>query len=80
MGLKAGAVGIATFAAMLLWPLRQLMQPHLRRMRPWLVPAWLALLALTLIQSYAVSGYAPYMLTLLVVLPGLGSAAGRAPR
>lgn len=80
VGLKAGAVGIAAFAAMLLWPLRQLMQPHLRRMRTWLIPAWLALLGLTLIQSYAVSGYAPYMLALLVVLPGLGSAAGRVRR
>jgi hypothetical protein len=77
VGLKAGAVGIAAFATMLLWPLRQLLQPHLRRLRAWFIPAWLALLGLTLIQSYAVSGYAPYMLTLLVVLPGLGSGAVR---
>jgi hypothetical protein len=80
VGLKAGAVGIAAFLAMMLWPLRQLMQPSRRRMRAWFVPAWLAILGLTLLQSFAVSGYAPFMLAMLVVLPGLGSAAGRRHR
>jgi hypothetical protein len=72
VGLKAGAIGIAAFAAMLLWPLRQMARPSSRRMRVWFVPAWVALLGLTLIQSYAVSGYAPFALSLLVVLPALG--------
>jgi hypothetical protein len=75
VGLKAGAIGIAAFATMMLWPLRQLMQPHRRRMRAWFFPAWLAILGLTLLQSFAVTGYAPFMLAALLVLPGLGSVA-----
>lgn len=80
VGLKAGALGIAAFGAMMLWPLRQLLQPHRRRMRAWYLPAWLALLGLTLLQSFAVSGYAPFVLAALVVLPGLGSTAGSRSR
>ena len=74
VGLKAGAVGIAAFAAMVLWPLRQLMATNLRRMRPWFVPAWLTILGLMLLQSFAVSGYAPAILAALIALPGLGGA------
>lgn len=71
VGLKAGTVGIAAFTAMILWPLRQLWAPGRRRMSGWFVPAWLALLGLMLLQSYAVSGYAPAALALLTVLPGI---------
>ena len=71
MGIKAGAVGIAAFAAMFLWPMRLVARRSLRRMRPWFVPAWLAILGLTLIQSFAVAGYAPLTLSLLLVLPAL---------
>ncbi len=77
IGLKAGAVGIATFAAMMLWPLWLMRKRELRRLRPWFVPAWLALLTLTLIESFAVSGYAPFTLSLLLVVPVLGSGRGR---
>jgi O-antigen ligase len=80
VGLKAGAIGIATFAAMMLWPLRQLMARRLRRLRGWFVPAWLALLGLMLLQSFAVSGYAPFVLATLLVLPGLRPAGMRAGR
>jgi len=73
VGLKAGAVGIAAFVAMFLWPLRLVGRRSLRRLRPWFVPAWLAILGLTLIQSFAVSGYAPFALSLLVVLPALST-------
>lgn len=73
VGLKAGAIGIAAFAAMVLWPLRLVIaRGHLRRMRTWYVPAWLAILGLMLIQSFAVSGYAPFTLAMLVMLPFLG--------
>ncbi len=78
VGLKAGAIGIAAFAAMMLWPLRQVMGRRLRRIRPWYVPAWLGILGLTMIQSFAVSGYAPFALALLVVIPGAATAAHRA--
>jgi hypothetical protein len=80
VGLKAGALGIAAFAAMVLWPLRQVMSPGLRRLRSWYAPAWLAILGLTLIQSFAVSGYAPYALSLIVVLPALGAGLARRSR
>ena len=35
----------------------------------WFAPAWLGVLGLTLIQSFAVSGYAPLTLSLLATLP-----------
>lgn len=73
VGLKAGVVGIAAFGAMLLWPLR--MAWTRRRLATWFIPAWLAVLGLTLIQSFAVSGYAPFTLSILLVLPVLGSRA-----
>ncbi len=75
VGLKAGAIGIAAFAAMMLWPLYAVWR-H-RRMRSWFVPAWLAVLGLMLIQSFAVSGYAPFALSLLVILPALGVRSER---
>ncbi len=78
IGLKAGAIGIAAFAAMVLWPLRVVTSRRpLRRMRAWYVPAWLSMVGLMLIQSFSVSGYAPIALSILVVLPvlGLGRAA-----
>ena len=80
VGLKAGALGVAAFAAMFLWPLRLALRRSLRRLQSWFVPAWLAILGLTLIQSFAVSGYAPFALSLLVVLPALGPRRRRGPR
>ncbi|MGQ0607591.1 MAG: hypothetical protein ACT4OQ_03900 [Chloroflexota bacterium] len=71
VGLKAGAVGVAAFAAMFLWAIRLALRRSLRRLQTWFVPAWLAILGLTLIQSFAVSGYAPFALSLLVILPAL---------
>jgi hypothetical protein len=70
VGLKAGAIGIAAFGAMVLWPLRQSFARHRSRFRTWFVPAWLALLGLMLLQSFAVSGYAPFVIALLLALPG----------
>lgn len=69
VGIKAGALGIAAFAAMLLWSLR-LAWPR-RRLRTWYLPAWLVIIGLGLTQSFAVSGYAPFVLSVLVVLPAL---------
>ncbi len=79
IGLKAGAIGIAAFTAMVLWPLRLVTGPNGRRMRAWFVPAWLGILGLTMIQSFAVSGYAPFALSLLLVLPVLGLPRRRSP-
>jgi hypothetical protein len=76
VGIKAGALGIAAFAAMLLWSLR--LAWTRRRLRTWFIPAWLVILGLALTQSFAVSGYAPFVLSILVVLPAL--APTLAPR
>jgi hypothetical protein len=70
VGMKAGAVGITAFAAMLLVPLVGAWR-RARRTMIWFVPAWLGILALTLTQSFAVSGYAPFGLALLAALPFL---------
>jgi hypothetical protein len=80
VGIKAGAVGIAAFGAMLLWPLLLLWHRRpARRLRAWYVPAWVAILGLTLLQSFAVSGYAPFVLGMLLVLPALGWSTRRSP-
>lgn len=73
VGLKAGAVGIAAVALLLLWPLRRFLAARRRRIWAWFVPAWLGVLALTLLESFAVSGYAPFALSLLAALPLLGA-------
>lgn len=78
VGLKAGAVGIAAFGAMVVWPL--LLAWRRPRLRTWFIPAWLALLGLTLIQSFAVSGYAPFALSLLIALPALDGRRAARPR
>jgi len=79
VGMKAGLLGIVTFGLMLgLGLLAALRGP--RWLRVWLVPAWLGILALTLTQSFATTGYGPFVIGLLTVLPLLGYADGRAAR
>lgn len=72
VGLKAGAVGMAAVSVLLLWPLRRFMAMRQRSMWAWYVPAWFGILGLSLIESFAVSGYAPFTLSLLIALPLLG--------
>lgn len=69
VGLKAGALGIAAFAVLVLWPLRQFLAVPRRRPWAWYVPAWLGILGLSLIESFAVSGYTPFALSMLIALP-----------
>jgi hypothetical protein len=79
-GVKAGVAGIATLGALLLLPLWR----ALRGVPPapaWYVAGWLGLLALTLTQSFAVSGYAPFgvaLLAALAFLPRRASGEARA--
>lgn len=70
VGLKAGAVGIAALVAMLLWPLSAWRRRGWDRIVPWLLPAWLGVLGLTMTQSFATNGYSPFVLGLVVVLLG----------
>lgn len=81
VGLKSGALGIAAFALMLLCPLVTWVRRGIDRMWVWMLPAWLGILALTVSQSFSVTGYAPFVLSLLVVAIGdLGYAASNRSR
>ena len=79
VGMKAGLLGIAAFGIMLaLGVVAAVRGP--RWLGVWLVPAWLGILALTLTQSFATTGYGPFVIGLLVVLPLLGYTDRRAAR
>ena len=71
VGMKAGLIGIAVFGVMLLSGLIGALRGR-RWLRVWLVPAMLGLGVLTLTQSFATTGYGPFVLGLLIVLPVLG--------
>jgi hypothetical protein len=79
VGMKSGLVGIIAFGIMIgLGVLAAVRGP--RWLRIWLVPAWIGILALTLTQSFATTGYGPFVLGLLMVLPLLGYADRSAAR
>lgn len=68
MGLKAGAVGIAVFGLMLLSPFVAWRRRGIPKLWAWLPAAWVGVLALTMTQSFAVIGYTPFVLSLLLTL------------
>jgi hypothetical protein len=70
VAVKAGAIGLVPFLAILLLPMLRAVRQ--RQIRGWFVPAWLGLLVLTLTQSFAVSSYGPFVVSLLGSLPFLG--------
>ena len=77
VGMKAGLIGIVSFGIMIgLGVLAALRGP--RWLRVWLVPAWLGILAMTVTQSFATTGYGPFVIGLLIVLPLLGYTNRRA--
>lgn len=81
VGLKAGAIGIAAMGILLLWPLTAWRRRRRDRLTPWLLPAWLAVLGLTMTQSFATNGYSPFILSLvIVILGGLGYASSSRER
>lgn len=69
VGLKAGGLGIAAFGLLVLLPL--LRAPPLRLIRGWYPIAWGALLVVMVTQSFAVSGYGPFGVALLLAVPFL---------
>jgi O-antigen ligase len=80
VGLKAGAVGIATLALLLLRPLAAWRRRQRDRLTRWLLPGWLGILGLTMTQSFATNGYSPFVLSLLIVVLGVGYASSRRAR
>jgi hypothetical protein len=61
-------VGITALGALLALPLLSLLRRNQVRITAWYLPAWLGVLALTLPQAFAMSGYAPFGISLLAVL------------
>jgi O-Antigen ligase len=70
VGLKAGAVGVAVLAILLVRPLAAWRRRGHDRMTHWLLPGWLGIGGLTMTQSFATNGYSPFVLSLLIVLLG----------
>ncbi|MGH2383504.1 MAG: O-antigen ligase family protein [Candidatus Limnocylindria bacterium] len=67
MAVKAGVVGVVVFVWCFALPVLSMAAGPARRSRPYLLPAWLGILALTLTQSFAVTGHGPFTLGLLLV-------------
>ncbi len=72
VGMKSGIVGIVTFALMYLLAVMTALRGP-RWPRVWLIPAWLGILALMTTQSFATTGYGPFVLGLLAVVPLLAN-------
>lgn len=74
VALKAGALGVAAFGALLLLPLVGAVRRSRRVPRGWYIAGWLGILVLTMTQSFAVGGYAPFGVAVLAALPFIGYA------
>jgi O-antigen ligase len=64
--MKAGVLGVLVFVLLLVLVLWRVLRD--RDERAWLLPAWAAILVLTMTQSFAVSNYGPFALALFVGL------------
>lgn len=74
VAMKAGAIGVIVFAAMMLWPLTALVRRRRDRLSWWLLPGWIGVLGLSVTQSFASTGYGPFGLALLLVVIDLRTA------
>ncbi len=82
-GMKGGLPAMVILGLLLTWPaLRGLRYLRGRNLRIWWLPAWLGILVLTMTQSFATTGYGPFLLGMLVIVfgsrPSLGRATSRA--
>jgi hypothetical protein len=68
VGMKGGVPAMVVLAMLLAWPAhRALRYRRGRGTRLWWLPAWIGILALTLTQSFATTGYGPFLLGLLII-------------
>lgn len=75
-GMKGGLPAMAILGLLLAWPaLRGLRYLRGRIARIWWLPAWIGILVLTMTQSFATTGYGPFLLGMLVVIFGRGYAS-----
>jgi O-antigen ligase len=72
VAMKAGIVGAAAFVLLVGWPLVEVVRRPRDRDRRWFGIAWLAVLGLTVTQSYASGGYGPFALAALIAFMSLG--------
>jgi hypothetical protein len=72
-GMKGGLPALVVLGLLLAWPaVRGLRYLPDRLSRAWWLPAWIGMLALTLTQSFATTGYGPFLLGMLVIVFGRG--------
>jgi O-antigen ligase len=71
--MKGGIVATLAFIVLLAFAIRRVLRD--RNERAWLAPAWVALLVLTITQSFAVSNYGPFALALFIAFSIRGYAA-----
>ena len=75
-GMKGGVAAMIVLLGVLAWPaVRALRFVRGRIGRIWWLPAWLGVMALTMTQSFATTGYGPFLLGMLVVVLGRGYAS-----
>jgi hypothetical protein len=75
VAMKAGFLGVCVFTVLAVWPLEELRRrPRDRWARPFLL-SWLAILILTMTQSFATGGYSPFGLALLIAATAARPAA-----
>lgn len=79
-GMKGGVPALVVLLGVIFWPLLRGLRNLGRIRRIWWLPAWLAIVALTMTQSFATTGYGPFLLGMLVVVLGRGYASTRVRR
>jgi hypothetical protein len=75
IAMKAGLLGVIAFTLLLAYAVRMVISD--RGERAWLLPAWAAIVVLTITQSFAVSNYGPFALALFIGLSIRGYADSR---
>ncbi len=75
IAMKAGLLGVIAFTLLLAYAVRMVLRD--RDDRAWLVPAWAAMIVLTITQSFAVSNYGPFAFALFIGLSIRGYAESR---